>query len=37
MSKNEIIDLDLTFDTKEEKEEKEVLENRTKSKRRIIK
>ena len=31
MSKNEIIDLDLTFDTKDEKEEKEVLKNRTQS------
>ena len=31
MSKNEIIDLDISLDTKDEKEEKEVLENRTKS------
>ena len=31
MSKNEIIDLDISLDTKDEKEEKEVLKNRTQS------
>lgn len=33
MSKNEIIDLDISLDTKDEKEEKEVLKNRTQSSR----